>query len=68
MPVMDGHEVARQLRRNYPTIKIIAYSYDEHNRKELILQSGAHRFVSKDGLPDELVTTIVSLFNSREAH
>ena len=48
MPFMDGYETARRLKRDYPSIKIIALTqfYDSHKEKH-ILQAGAETMLTK---------------------
>ena|SRR2546423_13126478 len=64
MRVMDGYETARQLKANYPSIKIMAYSFfDNEKSAALMLKCGAHDFISKDASADELRDALISLYN-----
>jgi len=48
MPEMNGYETIRLLRKNWPGIKIIAFSITSGKTEpDHILQTGAHAFVSK---------------------
>jgi DNA-binding NarL/FixJ family response regulator len=53
MPVIDGYETARVLRRDYPSIKIIALTqfYDSY-KERCILQAGAEKMLTKGSDPD----------------
>lgn len=62
MPVMDGYETARQLREKYPEIQILAYScFDDQKRINKVLESGAHKFISKDSAPEEVRDALIDL-------
>jgi len=67
MPVMDGYETARRLRADYPTIKIMGYSFFDNKKSAAsILRSGAHDFISKDASADELRDALTQLFNKQQ--
>jgi CheY-like chemotaxis protein len=55
MPVMDGYETIAALRKQWPHIKVIAFSITNTRREEeRALEAGAHAFVSKLGSIVEL--------------
>jgi|SRR6185369_7403784 len=62
MPIMDGFQLARELRRRCPEVKVIAVSghYSHAIEKEAI-SAGAKAFVSKVGLPQALIDAVESL-------
>ena len=48
MPEMNGYETIRELRKNWPDIKVVAFSITNNKREEeRALKAGAHAFVSK---------------------
>lgn len=54
MPVMDGHDAAQWLTKNYPQIKILVLTmYDAESLMHLI-KSGVRGFIKKDASPAEL--------------
>lgn len=67
MPLLNGLDVARQLSKQHPEIKIIILSM--HDSEDLIyetLQAGVKGYILKKSAPDQLVSAIhaVSLGNS----
>lgn len=62
MPVMDGFQLTRELRKQCPDIHVIAVSghYSHAIEKEAI-GAGAKAFVSKVGLPEALIAAVQSL-------
>jgi two-component system invasion response regulator UvrY len=55
MPYMDGFETAVWLKKNHPSVKILALSMsDEEETIIKMLQAGAHGYVLKNTTPDEL--------------
>jgi DNA-binding NarL/FixJ family response regulator len=59
MPVMDGFQLMRELRRLYPQIAIVAISghFSSAIEKEAFA-AGANAFVSKVGLPEALISAL----------
>lgn len=56
LPGMDGLELTRQLRRQYPNLGVIILSMHENDEQAFqALQSGAAAYRSKDIHPNELV-------------
>jgi DNA-binding NarL/FixJ family response regulator len=52
MPVIDGYETARLLRRDYPSIKIIALTqFYDSDKERCILKAGAERMLTKGSDP-----------------
>jgi two-component system chemotaxis response regulator CheB len=62
MPVMDGFQLMRRLRSQYPRIKVVAvcgHASEAIEREALI--AGAHAFVSKAAFPQDLVNKVQAL-------
>ena len=59
MPVLNGLEATRKLRREAPHVKVLVLTV--HDNKEYVLQiaqAGARGYILKDAPPDELVQAI----------
>ena len=53
MPVIDGYETARLLRRDYPSIRIVALTqFYDSDKERCILQAGAEVMLIKSSDPD----------------
>jgi len=66
MPVMDGYETARHLRRKYPSIRILALSlFLDKTKEKLMLRSGADCVLAKEGLPDKLKETLLNVYRGK---
>jgi DNA-binding NarL/FixJ family response regulator len=62
MPVMDGFRLLRELRRIYPAIRLIAISgHSSPMIEKEALSAGANLFISKVGLPDDLLAAVQRL-------
>ncbi len=62
MPVLDGYETAKWLRRNYPEIPVLVLTmYDSEMALIQLLQAGVRGFIKKDILPNELYNAIQSV-------
>ena len=62
MPVMDGFKLLRELRRSYPTMRLVAVSgHTSPAIQQEALAAGADAFVSKGQLPYSLVSTVEKL-------
>ena len=62
MPEMDGFETAQWLKKNHPSVKVLALSmYDNENAVIRMLKSGAKGYILKDSEPAELRSAIESL-------
>jgi DNA-binding NarL/FixJ family response regulator len=62
MPIMDGFKLLRELRKSYPTMRLVAISghYSAAIVSEAI-SAGADAFVSKNELPHGLVDAVTKL-------
>lgn len=64
LPGMNGIDVAKRMRNEYPKIKIIVLSVDSREYTLIqLLQIGIDGFVSKRGTQDEVVRAIDSVEN-----
>ncbi len=63
MPVMDGLEATRHLRKTAPDIKVLLLSmHDKGEFAGQIVESGARGYVSKNASPEELLSTIQAIY------
>ena len=63
MPVMNGIEAAREIRRIAPSTKILFFTIEDIPQARVIARSiGADGFVSKAAARNELISTIKGLF------
>lgn len=60
MPVMNGCETIRILKREHPTIKIIGYSMEMSKEREMI-RCGADAFLSKNSSRECIIECISRL-------
>lgn len=63
MPRMSGLEVTRQVRRNFPEVKVVILTI--HNTQDYLLQfvrCGAHGFVLKEATPETLIEAIHTVY------
>ncbi len=59
MPGKDGFEITRQIKKNYPQVKVLVLSMVEEKSKVLrIMEEGATGYVLKSARRDELVSAI----------
>ncbi|RYD59462.1 MAG: response regulator transcription factor [Sphingobacteriales bacterium] len=59
MPTMDGYTTARELKRRWPELRILALSMYEHEENIIkMLRSGANGYVLKNIKPAELQNAI----------
>ena len=66
MPVMDGYETARRLRREYPGIKIIALTqFYDSDKERCILHLGAVRMLTKGSDPEVWKEAILETYATR---
>ncbi len=62
MPVMDGFKLMRELKKSYPQIRLIAVSgHSSPAIQKEAAAAGADAFVSKIGLPTDLVIAVKQL-------
>ena len=59
MPVMDGFQLMRHLRRSYPNIRLVAVcGHASAAIEQEALAAGAHAFVAKGSLPQGLLSKV----------
>lgn len=59
MPVMDGFETAKALRKNYPDLKVLMISMvDDEKTMIKLMKSGIRGYLSKSIEPEELKTAL----------
>lgn len=64
MPVMDGLQATRHIKRHWPQVKVIALSM-YHDYQEDALAAGADTFMSKDESPENVLDRISQLLCGR---
>lgn len=66
MPLMDGIEATKQIRISCPHTRVLALSlYDHPAYVEGALRAGAHGYVLKDTIGDELLDAIRALYRGK---
>jgi NarL family two-component system response regulator LiaR len=66
LPVMDGVEATREIRRRQPTIPVVAITGSEYEERALEVQdAGAVDFVRKGRLDPDLVDIVVAAAHQR---
>jgi DNA-binding NarL/FixJ family response regulator len=69
MPLMDGYETTKWLKRNHPDVKVLALSmYDDENAIIRMLKSGAKGYILKDCDPGELKSALNALLTKGFHH
>jgi len=66
MPVMDGLEATRIIKKNWPQIKIVILTMYPYYKSEA-LSAGVDAFLIKRGSGGEIMSAIHALFQSDEA-
>jgi CheY-like chemotaxis protein/anti-sigma regulatory factor (Ser/Thr protein kinase) len=69
MPELDGLELVRQVRRQFPLVPVILIT--AHGSEEIAVQalrSGAASYVPKQNLAGDLVQTVESVLNLADSH
>ena len=62
MPVMDGLEATRRIRKEFPQIKVLVLTqYDDKEYVVPVIEAGASGFISKTAASSELVSGIRSV-------
>ncbi|MBI2968075.1 MAG: response regulator transcription factor [Bacteroidetes bacterium] len=66
MPGMDGITLTREVRKSYPTIKVIILTmYNDKGIAREILDAGAHGFILKNCGKDELLSALEEVMSGR---
>ncbi|WP_159732094.1 response regulator transcription factor [Sphingobacterium sp. 18053] len=64
MPVMNGFETVKALRKKYPQLKMLAFSVNDDEKAVVkMLECGANGYVLKGADPDELQRAIEVIYN-----
>ena len=65
MPVIDGYETARLLRRDYPSIKIIALTqFYDSDKERCILLAGAQMMLTKGRDPNVWKEAMLEMYTA----
>ncbi|MGB4501493.1 MAG: response regulator transcription factor [Dethiobacteria bacterium] len=63
MPVMGGLEATRNIRKEFPEIKVLILTqYDHEEHVMSILEAGAHGFLNKSAASSELISAIRAVY------
>lgn len=63
MPIMDGLEATRRMRKEFPHVKVLVLTqYDDKEYVFPVIEAGASGFVSKTAASSELVSAIRSVY------
>ena len=67
MPGKDGFEVLHYLKNNHSDLKVLVLSiHSETQVAARVLSSGAHGFINKESIKDDLLTAIRTIYNGRK--
>lgn len=67
LPGRNGYEVLKQLRSEYPQIRVlILTTYPEKQYAVRCLRGGAYGYLTKDSAPEELITAIRKIAQGRK--
>ena len=62
MPIMDGLEATKVVRKKYPSIKVLVVSmYDDDKFIIHLMENGANGYLLKNAEPDEIRRSIYSV-------
>lgn len=65
MPVMDGMEATKKVRKNFPEIKILVVTmYDDDKFIIHLMENGANGYLLKNAEPDEIIKSIYAVFET----
>lgn len=66
MPLMDGFETAKMLRKKYPTVKVLAFSLEIGSGiVNRMLESGAHAHLAKGVAPQDIKLALLELLHNK---
>jgi DNA-binding NarL/FixJ family response regulator len=62
MPIMDGMEATRQIRKKYNAVKVLVVTmYDDDKFIIHLMENGANGYLLKNAEPDEIIKAIYSV-------
>ncbi len=62
MPIMDGMEATKQVRKKYPSIKVLVVTMYEDDKFIIhLMENGANGYLLKNAEPDEIRRAIYSV-------
>ena len=62
MPIMDGMEATKEVRKKYPSIKVLVVTmYDDDKFIIHLMENGANGYLLKNTEPDEIRKSIYSV-------
>lgn len=65
MPVMNGADTTRIIKRDFPDVKVIVLTmYDDQKHVLQMVEAGASAYIIKDTTKDELKTAILKVINN----
>ncbi len=66
MPLMDGLEAAREIRKSAPGVRVLMFtSFESEQDRSEAARAGAHGFARKSARPSELLDNIRAILNDR---
>lgn len=65
MPIMDGMEATKLVRKNYPNVKVLVVTmYDDDKFIIHMMENGANGYLLKNAEPDEIIKSIYSVYEN----
>ncbi len=65
MPIMDGMEATKAVRKKYPTIKVLVVTMYEDDKFIIhLMENGANGYLLKNAEPDEIRKSIYALYEN----
>lgn len=62
MPIMDGMEATKEVRKKYPSVKILVVSMYEDDKFIIhLMETGANGYLLKNAEPDEILRSIYAV-------
>ncbi|MBL0272326.1 MAG: response regulator transcription factor [Chitinophagaceae bacterium] len=65
MPIMDGMEATKLVRKNYPAIKVLVVTMYEDDKFIIhLMENGANGYLLKNAEPDEIIKSIYAVYEN----
>ncbi len=65
MPIMDGMEATKAVRKQYPAIKVLVVTmYDDDKFIIHLMENGANGYLLKNTEPDEIIKSIYAVYEN----